>query len=109
MPKPNPGSHKYDIARSRLRTEFENHGLPDQNAERPANDELQLEHPPRRIDPDGRGAGPQGNRGTSRGDPSVDEPQPQPSGGIELRSAAFSDHAIIPKRYSLDGGNISPP
>ncbi|MDQ3764459.1 MAG: YbhB/YbcL family Raf kinase inhibitor-like protein [Actinomycetota bacterium] len=60
------------------------------------------------MDPNGRGAGPQGNRGTSRGDPSVDERQPPPSGGIELRSAAFSDHTIIPNRYSRDGGNISP-
>jgi Raf kinase inhibitor-like YbhB/YbcL family protein len=28
---------------------------------------------------------------------------------IELRSAAFSDHALIPNRYSYDGGNVSPP
>ena len=28
---------------------------------------------------------------------------------IELRSAAFSDHTIIPERYSRDGGNTSPP
>jgi Raf kinase inhibitor-like YbhB/YbcL family protein len=70
---------------------------------------LEVEHPPRRIDPDGRGTGPQDKGGTSRGDPSVDEPQLPPSGGIELRSAAFSDHTIIPERYSRDGGNISPP
>jgi phosphatidylethanolamine-binding protein (PEBP) family uncharacterized protein len=48
-------------------------------------------------------------RGNSRGDPSVDEPQPPPSGGIELRSAAFSDHTMIPHRRSRDGGNTSPP
>jgi phosphatidylethanolamine-binding protein (PEBP) family uncharacterized protein len=51
----------------------------------------------------------QDRRGNSRGDPSVDEPQPPPSGGIELRSAAFSDHTMIPHRRSRDGGNTSPP
>lgn len=29
--------------------------------------------------------------------------------GIELRSAAFNDHAMIPKRYARDGENVSPP
>jgi Raf kinase inhibitor-like YbhB/YbcL family protein len=29
--------------------------------------------------------------------------------GIELRSAAFSDHTLIPDRYSYEGGNVSPP
>jgi Raf kinase inhibitor-like YbhB/YbcL family protein len=29
--------------------------------------------------------------------------------GIELRSSAFSDHDLIPRRYAKDGGNISPP
>jgi Raf kinase inhibitor-like YbhB/YbcL family protein len=30
-------------------------------------------------------------------------------GEIELRSAAFNDHTLIPDRYSYEGGNISPP
>jgi Raf kinase inhibitor-like YbhB/YbcL family protein len=30
-------------------------------------------------------------------------------GEIELRSAAFTDHTLIPNRYSYDGGNLSPP
>jgi Raf kinase inhibitor-like YbhB/YbcL family protein len=30
-------------------------------------------------------------------------------GEIELRSAAFTDHTLIPDRYSYEGGNISPP
>jgi Raf kinase inhibitor-like YbhB/YbcL family protein len=30
-------------------------------------------------------------------------------GEIEVRSAAFSDHALIPNRYSYEGGNVSPP
>ncbi|MER6612095.1 YbhB/YbcL family Raf kinase inhibitor-like protein [Streptomyces xantholiticus] len=29
--------------------------------------------------------------------------------GIELYTAAFNDHAPIPKRYARDGDNISPP
>jgi Raf kinase inhibitor-like YbhB/YbcL family protein len=29
--------------------------------------------------------------------------------GIELKSAVFSDHDIIPRRYSKDGENVSPP
>ncbi|MGP3948084.1 YbhB/YbcL family Raf kinase inhibitor-like protein [Streptomyces sp. 7N604] len=29
--------------------------------------------------------------------------------GIELHSAAFSDHSTIPLRYSKDGENVSPP
>lgn len=30
-------------------------------------------------------------------------------GEIELRSAAFNDHALIPDRHSYEGGNVSPP
>ncbi|MFE1440476.1 YbhB/YbcL family Raf kinase inhibitor-like protein [Streptomyces sp. NPDC058739] len=29
--------------------------------------------------------------------------------GIELSSSAFDDHASIPRRYALEGENISPP
>ncbi|POX48796.1 YbhB/YbcL family Raf kinase inhibitor-like protein [Streptomyces sp. Ru71] len=29
--------------------------------------------------------------------------------GIELRSSAFNDHAVIPRRYALEGENVSPP
>jgi Raf kinase inhibitor-like YbhB/YbcL family protein len=28
---------------------------------------------------------------------------------IELKSSAFNDHALIPRRYAKDGENISPP
>jgi Raf kinase inhibitor-like YbhB/YbcL family protein len=38
---------------------------------------------------------------------------PNPSGPLtgelELRSAAFNDHTLIPHRYAYDGGNVSPP
>ncbi|MGP3980847.1 YbhB/YbcL family Raf kinase inhibitor-like protein [Streptomyces sp. KR80] len=29
--------------------------------------------------------------------------------GIELHSSAFSDHTVIPRHYSKDGDNVSPP
>ena len=29
--------------------------------------------------------------------------------GIELRSSAFSDHDMMPRRYARDGQNVSPP
>lgn len=34
---------------------------------------------------------------------------PAAPGGLVLRSPAFADHAPIPARYGLDGGNESPP
>jgi Raf kinase inhibitor-like YbhB/YbcL family protein len=32
-----------------------------------------------------------------------------PMTGIELRSSAFSDHEMIPRRHALEGENLSPP
>ncbi|QMV24564.1 YbhB/YbcL family Raf kinase inhibitor-like protein [Streptomyces sp. SCUT-3] len=29
--------------------------------------------------------------------------------GIELKSSAFADHDIVPRRYSKDGDDVSPP
>lgn len=104
---PNPGTHQYDIERARTRTRYEEHGVPDQHADRAANQELQRDNPPRPQS--ARAAGPAGNTGTNRGAPSVDEPAPPPSGGVELRSPAFTDHSLIPDRYSAEGGDISPP
>jgi hypothetical protein len=95
---PNPGSHRYDIKRTRLRGEYDDGGVPDQNADRAANEELQRDYPPRPVgDPD-RAAGPYGERKDTG-----QEVQ------IELRSSAFSDHTIIPDRYSFERDNISPP
>jgi Raf kinase inhibitor-like YbhB/YbcL family protein len=86
---PNPGSHRYDIKRTRLRGRYDHHGVPDQHAD--------------------RAAGPSGTRGSSRGDPDFDDPPRALSGEVELRSAAFSEHTLIPDRYSYEGGNVSPP
>ncbi|WP_092533005.1 YbhB/YbcL family Raf kinase inhibitor-like protein [Amycolatopsis arida] len=59
-------------------------------------------------DPD-RAAGPTGTRGTSRGDPDIDDPARPRSTPLELRSAAFNDHTLLPERYSRQAGNHSPP
>ncbi|SHF02637.1 YbhB/YbcL family Raf kinase inhibitor-like protein [Streptoalloteichus hindustanus] len=107
---PDPGSHKYDIQRARLRARYDDQGVPDQNADRAANEELQREHPPRRVGSPERAAGPLGTRGTSRGDPSLEDVAKAPEGGgIGLHSAAFNDHTMIPNHYALDGDNASPP
>ena len=37
------------------------------------------------------------------------QPSDAPRLRLELRSEAFSDHAFIPERYALEGGNTSPP
>lgn len=106
---PDPSSHKYDIKRTRLRAEYDEEVTPDQGADIEANRTLQREHPPRRKgDPD-RAAGPKGERGTSRGDPSIHDDARPRSGPIELRSPAFNDHTLIPDRYAYAGDNLSPP
>ncbi|EHK88183.1 YbhB/YbcL family Raf kinase inhibitor-like protein [Saccharomonospora azurea] len=56
-----------------------------------------------------RATGPAGARGTSRDDPSIDEPPRALSNGLELRSPAFNDNTYIPERYSRQGGNEVPP
>jgi Raf kinase inhibitor-like YbhB/YbcL family protein len=106
---PNPGSHRYDIKRARLRNEYDDHGVPDQHADQAANEELQRDHPAQPVGDPERAAGPYGTRSTSRGDPDIDEPPRALPGEIELRSSAFSDHTLIPDRYSYERGNVSPP
>lgn len=108
---PEPGSHKYDIKRTRLRDEYDEHGVPSKQADpdRAANERLQRDNPPVKVgDPD-RAAGPKGTRGMSRGDPAIDDPAQPLASGLELRSSAFTDHTLIPYRYSRQGDNLSPP
>ncbi|GGS31198.1 YbhB/YbcL family Raf kinase inhibitor-like protein [Actinokineospora fastidiosa] len=93
---PDPGSHRYDIRRTRLRGELDDHGVPDQNADDAANELLQREHPPRPVGE--RAGGPLGGGGGVEAD-----------GGLRLRSSAFSGHTMIPDRCSHRGGNSSPP
>src|SRR5947209_7417856 len=106
---PQPGSHRYEIKRTRLRGEYDDHGVPDQHADRAANEELQRDNPPRPIGDPQRAAGPYGRRDTSRDAPGIDDPPRPLAGELELRSAAFNDHTVIPDRYSYEGRNISPP
>jgi Raf kinase inhibitor-like YbhB/YbcL family protein len=106
---PNPGSHHYDIKRTRLRGEYDDHGVPDQHADRAANEELQEKYPAQPLGDPQRAAGPRGVGGTSQGDPDIDDPSSPPAGQIELRSSAFTDHTVIPERCSYERGNVSPP
>ena len=97
---PTPGSHGYDVQRTRLRGKLEDEGVNDQNADEAANAILQRDNdtvsPAARTD---RAAGPYGEAGGG-GDPGP---------VIDLRSPAFSDHTLVPGRFSLDGDNLSPP
>jgi Raf kinase inhibitor-like YbhB/YbcL family protein len=102
---PNPGSHGYDIKRTRLRAEYDDHGVPDQHADQAANEQLQRDHPQRTLgDPD-RAAGPAGKRTK----PGIDDAPSATAGEVMLRSAAFNDHTMIPDRYSFEKDGISPP
>ncbi|OZM77190.1 YbhB/YbcL family Raf kinase inhibitor-like protein [Pseudonocardia sp. MH-G8] len=105
---PEPGSHRYDVERTRLRAQYDNSGVPDQHADDAANAELQRDNPPVPLGDPARAAGPTGRGGDSRGDPGLDDPQAAPS-GVVLRSTAFSDHTLIPEQYAQAGGDIPPP
>ena len=98
---PTPGSHSYDVRRTRLRGELDNQGTPDRHADEAANRILQRDSssvsPGARSD---RAGGPYGERTAGGGDPGA---------VIQLRSPAFSDHTTIPVRYSRMSDNISPP
>jgi Raf kinase inhibitor-like YbhB/YbcL family protein len=90
---PDPGSHAFDVQRTRRRAEYDDTGTPDENADRAARDELEREHPPvPKGDPD-RAAGP---RGDGQGGAAVEK---SPATGPALRSPAFTDHTLIPDRY----------
>jgi hypothetical protein len=96
---PDPGSHAFDVKRTRLRGELERDAVPsvpDQHADEQARAQLVREHPPRRPD-DPRAAGPTGAGGGS-----------EERGGIEMRTPAFNDHDTIPARYTMQGENVSP-
>jgi Raf kinase inhibitor-like YbhB/YbcL family protein len=100
---PEPGSHKFDIRRTRLRSYFERRhvpSIPDERADEAARAVLERLFPPRPLPPLERARGPLGkNR----------PPGSEQHGPIDLRSPAFLDHEFIPERYSLDGGNLTPP
>jgi Raf kinase inhibitor-like YbhB/YbcL family protein len=96
---PTPGSHSYDVQRTRLRGRLEAEGVNDKNADETANRIMQRDNqgtsPAARSD---RAAGPYGER-TAGG---------EAGNVIGLRSPAFSDNTLMPERCSRDGGNRSP-
>ena len=97
---PTPGSHSYDVQRTRLRGKLDNEGIPDQHADEAANEILQRQNTaPNPGALSDRARGPYGERTGEEGDPGA---------VIELRSPSFNDHAPIPPRHSRDGGNVSP-
>jgi Raf kinase inhibitor-like YbhB/YbcL family protein len=96
---PTPGSHSYDVRRTRLRGRLEAEGVNDKNADETANRIMQRDNegtpPGARSD---RAAGPYGER-TAGGDA---------GNVIGLRSPAFSDSTLMPARCSRDGEDGSP-
>jgi Raf kinase inhibitor-like YbhB/YbcL family protein len=96
---PEPGSHRYEVERNRLRGELEDEGLPDQRADAEANRRLRgpTPHPSPSMETD-RALGPLG-----------DNPDPGDPGNVmKLRSSAFNDYAFIAPRHAKDGGNQPP-
>src|SRR5215212_2159511 len=96
---PTPGSHSYDVQRTRLRGRLESEGVNDKNADETANRIMQRDNtatsPAARDD---RAAGPYGER-TAGG---------APGNVIGMRSPAFSDHTLLPPRCTREGGDRSP-
>lgn len=97
---PTPGSHTYDVQRTRLRGRLESEGVNDKNADQQANAAMrrQSDAVPPGAQSD-RAAGPYGERGGG-GDPGA---------VVELRSPAFNDHTMIPVRFTRQGDDVSPP
>jgi Raf kinase inhibitor-like YbhB/YbcL family protein len=96
---PTPGSHSYDVRRTRLRGRLEAEGINDENADQAANRAMQQDN--QAVSPglrDDRARGPYGERGGG-GDPGP---------VITLRSPAFNDQALMPPRCSREGGDRSP-
>jgi Raf kinase inhibitor-like YbhB/YbcL family protein len=96
---PTPGSHAYDLKRSRLRGRLEDEGVPDKEADERAGDilkrDVEAANPAARSD---RAAGPYGEE-RGGGDPGA---------VIDLRSPAFSDLTLLPRRCSRDADDVSP-
>src|SRR3954463_6404033 len=96
---PEPGSHAYEIERNRLRSQLENEGINDQNADEEANRRLRGDtpHPSPSMETE-RAGGPLG-----------DNPSPgSPGNVLDLRSPAFSDNAELAKPHAKDGHHAAP-
>jgi Raf kinase inhibitor-like YbhB/YbcL family protein len=96
---PEPGSHGYDVERTRLRGRLDDEGFPDERADVEANRRLRgpTPHPSPSMETD-RAFGPLG-----------ENPDPGDPGHVmRLRSSAFNDYAFIASRHAKDGGNVPP-
>jgi Raf kinase inhibitor-like YbhB/YbcL family protein len=96
---PEPGSHSYDVRRTRLRGQLDDNGYPDERADVEADRRLRgpTPHPSPSMETD-RAFGPLG-----------ENPDPGSPGNVmQLRSSAFNDFAPIASRHAKDGGNEPP-
>ncbi len=97
---PDPGSHAYDVQRTRLRAQYDDDGTQDTSdgkADAAANAALQGDHPPVTHGDPERAAGPRGGTGggTAGGD---GHPR-----AVTLRSTAFVDHGLVPAEAVGEG------
>lgn len=93
-------SHAPDVKRSHLRADRERRGVPHVQADQAATARSQPDTPP---EPELERA----PTSLSKGSRSLDDQLPPNI--IELRSAAFTDHTLIPDRFAHNGPNASPP
>jgi Raf kinase inhibitor-like YbhB/YbcL family protein len=102
---PEPGSHAYDIQRTRLREEIDDNRnaqfrrTPDAKADEEANRLLRGEDPAPSPHKSGPRAGGPAGEGLEPGDPGP---------VLEVRSVAVTDGAPIPARCARDGGDEQP-
>src|ERR687883_2031051 len=96
---PEPGSHAYDVERTRLRGQLDDEGFPDQHADEEANRRLRGDtpHPSPAMETE-RAGGPLG-----------ENPDPGSPGPVmPLRSSAVNYGDFIAKRHARDGDNVPP-
>lgn len=93
---PVPGSHDFDIHRTRLRDRYgRDHvpSAPDRHSDIAARADLERDSPPRRLPPTERVEGPKG---------STAQPGAERGGGLALHSSAVTDHTFMPERFSTE-------
>src|SRR3954447_556262 len=96
---PEPGSHAYEIERNRLRSQLEDEGINDQNADEEANRRLRGDtpHPSPSMETD-RERGPLG-----------DTPDPgSPGNVIRLLAISCNHNTTTCSQHSKDGSNEPP-
>jgi len=100
---PEPGSHQFDIHRTRRRGFYEREhvpSVPDQHADEAARADVERDNPPHRLPPRERAGGPAG---------ATRPPGSQRADGLRVRSPAFNDHDFLPERHARAGEDVAPP